>query len=165
MNDAVCVRVSQGAGDLSKNVVDLLQIKRGNTASSGRVASGIEFVFQRAAIHQLHYDIQVSVTITEVVNGHNVRMRELSNQDRFLIEAFHKVGVSRIPGRKNLHRNFTIKILLTCSIDMGHTSLTKRGKDCIVPKCCADHRVLLHMLLWRLSSMRASAPREDQNGL
>ena len=97
----------------------------------------------------------------EIVNRDDIGMREPRNQASLQVETLDKVAVGCIPGRKNLHRNFAIEILLICSIYMGHTSLTEWGKDFIVPKRCTNQRVFLHSLVRRLSSQSALTPRKD----
>src|ERR1700694_1249852 len=87
------------------------------------------------------------VAFIENVNGHNIGVRKAGNQARLLIEALDKITISGIPGWKNFHRDFAVKILLARSIDMGHPSLTKRGQDFVIPKSRTEQGIFLHILI------------------
>src|SRR6266851_5961623 len=130
--------ICQGARELFKDLVSFCYIY-----CPALCLQLIQALLQRTSIDQLHYNVDMTILLPGIMHHHNVRVGEARHQFRFQVKAFHKTAVGCIPWREDLHRYFTIQVLLMCSVDAGHTSLPQRGKDSIIPQRCTNELVCL----------------------
>src|SRR5215831_9379713 len=78
-------------------------------------------ILKRRALNQLHNECDDVIGVLEAVNRCNVGMIKRRKNLRFAFEAHQSFVVRDVRG-KNLDRNFTIQLLIACSIDLTHST-------------------------------------------
>ncbi len=117
MNDSAAVSERDCVADLDENLEQVGQ----HVGTKTRVACPVQSVFQRFAFDELHAQKPRTAPIaSELVDGHDVRMLELSGDASFFREAFD----FRLSGRPVFGEHFdgdvAMEILVEGTDDGGH---------------------------------------------
>src|SRR5881628_2080612 len=92
---------------------------------------------QREAIDELHGDEVRTITLTNFIDGGDVRMIERRRCLRLLFEPPHPIVIRCEVRRKNLQCHFPVKLSIFCEINLAHSALANLCADFVAAKFCA----------------------------
>ena len=87
-----------------------------------RQRPGADRVGERACADEFHREKGQALLLAHIIDGHDVRMLQLSNRQRFGAKSLPKFGTSELASREYLQSDFTIQAELTCEIDDAHSA-------------------------------------------
>ncbi len=93
---------------------------------------------QREAVDELHGDEVRIITLTNFIDGGDVRMIERRRCLRLLFEPPHPIVIRCEVRRKNLQCHFPVKLSIFCEINLAHSALADLRADFVAPQFCAE---------------------------
>ena len=115
VDDPAFVRLVERIRDLDAEAEHLLRRER----------SLFEPLGERLPFEELHDEVLDAVGVADVVEGADVRMRELGDRFRLALEAGLEVRVRREVGREDFHRDGAPEPRVIRPVDLSHAAGTK----------------------------------------
>ena len=124
MNHPAAVRAVERIGDLGQNPVSLAPLEH---------ALPLHLVAEGLPSHVGHHEVPEILDLAEAVERENARMREVGRCACLPPEALAMSLRHREIGAEHLDRDETLEIALSREIDRGHSALTERADDLVLP--------------------------------
>jgi hypothetical protein len=122
VHDAVAVGEPEGGRHIGRDVDGALRVER---------AVGAQDVGEGAAVHVLHHHVVRAALTTEVVDAHDVRMREVGGGGGLAAEALDEVRVGGVLGEQDLDGHGPVEQAIAREEDVGHAASTEAAVDLV----------------------------------
>ncbi len=148
VHDSRRVRRREALGDLSADI----------ERAPNRQRPGGQEVPHRPALDELHGDPDGAVGLADVVDRHDVGVRERRSGPRLVLEPRPPARVPRRFGREDLQGDVAPEPRVLCPVDLSHPPGAERREDLVEPQTRSHGERHLRMISPALTPPRQSPP-------
>jgi hypothetical protein len=119
----------------------------------------LEPLAQRLPFEELHDGVRGGAVPPEVVDGKDVRMRELGDRARLALEACERLGVVGQLGGEDLDRDVAIEFRVARLVDLAHAAGPERGEDFVRAEARAvrqNHQAISLFIIYLFTSFNSA---------
>ena len=124
VNDARGMSLGEPVGHLSGNREQLRD----------RETTGMKQPPQRLAVDQLHDDVRDGIDLSDLVDGHDVRVVQSGGGSRLPLEPLQASRIRRQPGRQDLDGDLALKPRVPGPVNLPHPAGAERAQQLVRAK-------------------------------